>query len=124
MAQVRVVRDMSYLNCWNCGHGLSAEPLPISRHATCDNCAEMLHCCRFCEQFERGRPGDCDNELTDPPSEKTSANFCEYFKPSAVAFRSSNEVHDQAKAKLDSLFGDDPSSIKEKVNPLDDLFND
>ena len=115
---------MSSLICWNCGHDLSDEPLPISRHATCDKCAEVLHCCRFCAHFKPGQPGDCENELADPPNEKASANFCEFFKPNATAFGGAIETHDQTRAKLDSLFGDESNSIEEKGNPLDDLFSD
>jgi len=115
---------MSSLICWNCGHDLSDEPLPISRHATCDKCAEVLHCCRFCEHFERGRPGDCDNELADPPNEKTGANFCEFFKPNRTAFGGASDANKQTQAKLNSLFGDDSDNHEEKGNPLDDLFND
>lgn len=114
------------LRCWNCGGDISAEPLPLSRQATCDQCGEFLHCCRFCEQFDRDRPGQCDNDLAEPPNEKTTANFCEYFKLNANAFGGTAVGNDSAKAKLSSLFDDDidlpPES--DSSNPLDDLFKD
>lgn len=112
------------LNCWNCGKDVSDEPLPLSRQASCGACGEFLHCCRLCTQYAPGRSGDCDNELSDPPTDKTSANFCEFFSPNANAFNGKDNA-DDAKAKLDALFGDDPDdAIESKSNPLDDLFND
>jgi hypothetical protein len=120
------------LECWNCGSDVSTEPLPISRHATCEQCGEYLHCCRFCEHFDRDRPGQCGNELADPPNEKTSANFCEYFTLERKAYRGKTATNASVKDKLSSLFGDDAREESsdgankgtESNNPLDNLFND
>lgn len=125
---------MSNLCCWNCGNDVSDEPMPLSRQASCQKCGEFLHCCKLCSQFAPGRSGDCDNELADPPTDKTSANFCEYFIPNAHLNVSGSKPSD-AEAKLAALFddnepGDDepdpfePSTPEKKRNPLDDLFND
>lgn len=116
---------MNALVCWNCGNGLSSEPLPISRHASCDNCGEFLHCCRLCTQYDTNRPGACDNDLTEPPNEKTIANFCEYFSPNSTAYSGIKTTGDDVTAKLAGLFGEDieaPESASS--NPLDDLFKD
>lgn len=118
------------LECWNCGADVSSEPLPISRHASCEQCGEYLHCCRFCEHLNRDRPGQCDNDLAEPPNEKTTANFCEYFKLNTTAFRGKVAVNESVHAKLGSLFGDETApdsgsaSGSKTGNPLDDLFND
>ncbi|MFN3238815.1 MAG: hypothetical protein ACE37D_17370 [Pseudomonadales bacterium] len=130
---------MSNLCCWNCGSDVSDEPMPLSRQASCQKCGEFLHCCKLCTQFAPGRSGDCDNELADPPTDKTSANFCEYFIPNTHLKVSGSKPSD-AEAKLAALFddnepgdgepGDDepdplePSTPEKKRNPLDDLFND
>ena len=112
------------LNCWNCGQDLTAEPLPLSRHASCEGCGEYLHCCRFCTQYDQNRPGACDNDSAEPPNDKTTANFCEYFIPNPAAYRGAKTANHSAKAKLDSLFGDDPSDTDTgSGNPLDDLFD-
>lgn len=118
---------MTALECWNCGQDLSAEPLPISRHASCVSCGEVLHCCRFCTQYDTNRPGSCNNDLADPPSEKTIANFCEYFSLNRNAYRGPLHQNDRTKAKLASLFGDEVDqeiSDSGNTNPLDDLFKD
>ena len=114
---------LSKLNCWNCGADASDEPLPLSRQASCQKCGEYLHACRGCFRYAPNKPGNCDHDLTDPPFDKTSANFCEYFKPQfGIKAESTN---DDAKAKLDALFGDDPQETdSSSSNPLDDLFND
>lgn len=142
---------MATLSCWNCGNDVSDEPLPLSRQASCHKCGEFLHCCRLCIHYAPGKPGDCVHDLADPPTEKSSANFCDYFKPNFHLSASANS-NDDARAKLDALFGDaefgdekvgddkfgDPTATEKAApekatpekpsgnssNPLDDLFDD
>ncbi|MCB1691112.1 MAG: hypothetical protein KDI19_00025 [Pseudomonadales bacterium] len=130
------------LTCWNCDASLDDVPRPISRHANCPACFEVLHCCRLCRHYRPGAPGQCDHDLADPPVEKASANFCDFFSPTAGAF---NADHDDrraaARTRAASLFGEDEpegegdesdsagpgvdqdheDSIKSR---LDDLFKD
>ncbi len=127
------------LQCWNCGESIDDIPLPISRHANCQKCFEVLHCCRLCQHYEKGRPGDCLEDLADPPGNKETANFCSYFKPKPNAFCATGQNNDNARSKLDALFGGEDSADSEideqedilsqyksssSHNPLDDLFND
>ncbi len=114
---------MSNLSCWNCDADASDEPLPLSRQASCQQCGEYLHTCRQCTQYDAGKPQSCVNDLADPPSDKTSANFCEYFIPN-MQLSGSDSKNDNAKAKLDALFGDENEDSPQSSNPLDDLFND
>ena len=96
------------LECWNCGESIADIPLPISRHANCSACYEMLHNCRMCEYFHPGGTGECDEERADPPVIKESANFCEFFKPVPGRFQPSGQKQQQsAEASLNSLFGDE-----------------
>ena len=127
------------LMCWNCGESVADVPLPISRHANCRHCFEVLHCCRMCELFDPDKPDQCDHDRTDPPGNKETANFCEYFKPTN-RFVDTGRQQGAAKSDLDSLFGDDDAEKTEEGgtseigasgdNPLspkskfDDLFND
>ena len=116
---------MTQLNCWNCGADASEEPLPLSRQACCQKCGEFLHCCLQCTQYDSNRPDSCDNELAEPPNDKSSANFCEFFKPKFdVQGKSANS--NDAQTKLNALFGEDEnlSGEAKSSNPLDDLFND
>lgn len=98
------------LNCWNCGHGLDAIPRPISRHANCPKCYAELHCCRLCAHFAPQRPGQCDDERTDPPVKKDTANFCDYFRPTSVASAGALDKDATARSKLDALFGKQASA--------------
>ena len=92
--------------CWNCGVSLRGVPRPISRHANCPKCFEDLHCCRLCRSFAPGVAGHCEDERADPPVHKETANFCDFFRPAAQAYRATRgERRDAAKARLDALFG-------------------
>lgn len=122
------------LVCWNCGASLDDVPRPISRHADCPKCHEVLHCCRMCRWYAPGKPGDCEDDRADPPVEKESANFCEYYSPALGSFVSAEaQQKDAAKTRLDALFGgsegdeedddedEDPDDPKSRLN---DLFDD
>lgn len=115
------------LVCWNCGHGLASLPLPISRHANCDACFEVIHCCRMCIHFRPNDPITCDHDRTDPPVIKESANFCEYFSPADGRYRARVDRSAAAKTQLDSLFGDpqaSPGVDDDARQKFDDLFDD
>lgn len=92
------------LNCWNCGESLADVPLPISRHAHCASCFEVLHCCRMCLHYEPNKSPYCADDRTDPPNMKENANFCEYFNPAGQ--RNANDLKPSAttKSALDDLF--------------------
>ena len=98
---------MARLTCWNCGAPIDDVPLPISRHATCSACFNELHCCRLCRHFEPQRTGaQCAEDRADPPVIKESANFCDWFRPSATAFSGQTaSKSDAARSQLDELFG-------------------
>jgi len=125
------------LACWNCGASLKEIPRPISRHANCPKCYEVLHCCRMCRWYAPGRPGDCDHDRAEPPVEKENANFCEYFAPGTGTYESEEGMKKQAaRSKFASLFGEDeqeergPESDSSSNDQdgarskLDDLFKD
>lgn len=127
---------MKNLCCWNCGRSLDDIPRPISRHANCPQCFEVLHCCRLCRWYQQGRPLDCDHDRADPPVEKEVANFCDYFSPRPNAFEPAGRAQQAAAAgKLASLFGEEPDAGSEQARDsdetrpatksrLDDLFDD
>ena len=91
------------LHCWNCGASLEGVPLPISRHANCEQCFEVLHCCRMCRHYREDGHTSCDHDRADPPVIKESANFCDYFKP-ANRFDKAGAVR-ATSAKSDLLAG-------------------
>lgn len=119
------------LVCWNCGASLRDHSLPLSRHDTCQQCHEVLHCCRMCRFYKVGAPGSCDHDRAEPPARKESANFCNHFRYKLGAFeRRHTTSKDDAARQLDALFGDGPAG--EPSDPdrdvmksrLDSLFDD
>lgn len=112
------------LICWNCSESVADVPLPISRHANCASCFEVLHCCRMCRHYLPNKAPYCDEDRADPPTVKETANFCEYFQPANRS--NTNDVGQSGKAKsaLDNLFDgadDQPSSDSEQ--PGSELFS-
>ena len=96
---------MTGLVCWNCGASLADIPRPISRHATCSECFNELHCCRLCKHFDPEQTMRCFEDRADPPLNKENANFCDFFSPQRGAFRSlSASKSTAAKQTLESLF--------------------
>jgi len=94
------------LLCYRCGESLEALSLPLSRLDLCPVCEVSLHCCRMCAHYAPRRPTACDEEDAIEVRDKTGANFCDYFAPTANAFSGTELAAEQAaKAKLDALFG-------------------
>jgi len=60
----------------------------------------------MCTRYAPRLPSGCDEQDAIEVRDKTSANFCDYFKPSARAFDAAQGTADsRARAELDSLFG-------------------
>lgn len=99
-------------NCWNCGRALTAVVLPVSRHDYCDHCAEPVHCCRMCVHFDSSRARQCREDRTEPPNDKSCANFCDYFQVrlEGAGPVAADDRQDRARARLDALFGDDSAA--------------
>ncbi len=125
------------LICWNCGESLNDIPRPISRHANCSACFEVLHCCRMCAHYLPDKRPYCDDDRTDPPTEKETANFCDYFKPTNRFTASEATRSHRARSDLDALFGGDAdetmqdasvdpdqSDDHDPLSKLNDLFDD
>jgi hypothetical protein len=84
---------------------LTALSLPLARLDECPQCAVHLHCCRMCEHYDRRLPTACSEDDAEEVRDKKTANFCDYFKPSAKAYDPAEQRAEQAaKAQLDALF--------------------
>ena len=128
------MKPSNLLNCWNCGKTLADVPLPISRHAHCTSCFEVLRCCRMCQHYRDLDHTKCAEDRADPPVIKENANFCEFFRPDRNAFNPNvTQANGAAKSRLDALFGGDtevepadewPENNVPKRSALDDLFDD
>lgn len=99
------------LACWQCGQVQKTLLLPLSRREECDACGADLHVCKQCQHFD-GR--HCNEQRSQPPSDKEKANFCDYFHLSYKAYQGGYQDKNAiAKAKLAALFGD----IQEPTTP-------
>ena len=107
------------LICWNCGESLADVPLPVSRHANCASCFEVLHCCRMCRHYLPNKTPYCGDERADPPTVKENANFCDYFEPANRFNTRDAGPSGKAKSALDNLF--DGADNQPVSNPL---YND
>ena len=99
------------LPCWRCGEILVGVMRPISRFAECPVCGADLHVCLFCRFYAPKLIGGCDHDRAEKVAIKDKANFCGYFRPSASAHDGSGyTANDEARAALDALFDEAPSS--------------
>ena len=116
------MKPSNLLNCWNCGKTLADVPLPISRHAHCTSCFEVLRCCRMCQHYRDLDHTKCAEDRADPPVIKENANFCEFFRPDRNAFNPNvTQANGAAKSRLDALFGDALSGGDKEVGLADDM---
>ena len=93
------------LSCWKCGESLAELSLPLTRLDECPQCRAQLHVCRMCERFAPRLPKGCSEEDAPDVRDKGSANFCDYFRPSAKAYDGvAQQAERAAKSALDALF--------------------
>ena len=98
---------MSQLLCYRCGADLHALTLPLSRRDLCPACSTELHVCRMCARFDPGVPKQCTEDDAEEVTNKDTANFCEWFEPSASAFDGAGaKQQEQAREALEALFGE------------------
>ena len=93
--------------CFRCGASLAHLPLPLSRQDSCSECGAYLHVCRMCRSFDKAAVDQCTEDDAERVREKEQLNFCDWFVASEGAFDpNARQEHDEARAALDSLFGD------------------
>src|SRR5437870_12827758 len=116
---------MAQLQCQLCGAPVTiAEPLP--RDAECGSCKHDLRCCRNCRHYDPAYNNSCRETMADPVEDKTRRNFCDYFYSTRAAFTAGtgDTRTNEARAKLESLFGGRPApagpgaSAKDKLDAL------
>ena len=77
-----------------------------TRVEECRGCRAELHACRMCEFYDTSKAKHCRETIADEVKDKQSANFCDYFKPTAQAYRpEAVSAADKARAELEALFG-------------------
>ena len=88
--------------CWNCGKALS--DYDLGREARCPDCSKPVHSCRNCRFYHPGRSNDCMEPIADFVTDKTGANFCDYFQPHDLAYKGAQAADDGLRDAAEDLF--------------------
>jgi len=65
----------------------------------------------MCGHYAPTKPDACDEEGAVPVHNKTTANFCDWFRPDPGAFDGrAQQAENEARRKLSALFGADAES--------------
>ena len=113
------------LVCWKCGASLPDIPRPLSRYQPCRKCGADLYVCRMCTHHDPRWQNACREERAEPPLNKETANFCDWFSPRAEAFQGGDDKAQAARGALEALFGapaDAPAEPDAARQVLEDLF--
>jgi hypothetical protein len=114
--------------CYKCNEPLRFE-VKIGRRDTCPNCYAYLHCCKNCKHWDPSVHNECLEERSEFIRDREEGNFCLYFTFREVAGEDAvNEAND-AKKKLEQMFGVSmktaikaPSTADEAKKKLEKLF--
>lgn len=93
--------------CWRCNAALEELILPLSRREECPQCGADQHACKLCQNYEPNTSAACKEERAEPPSNKETANFCDYFVPRSGGSHSSQNDKNTALDALNALFGEE-----------------
>lgn len=98
------------LRCWRCGFALRDDlPRIFPRLERCPGCGADLHTCRQCRHYAPRYVSLCAHDQAEPPRDRETANFCQFFRPSPHAFAGEAPRDEAARSELEALFGGEPS---------------
>ncbi len=66
--------------CGQCGAQLPIVGNQVGRRDTCPACDAELRACIHCRHFDPTVAKTCKEPFAEVPSDKESANFCEFFQ--------------------------------------------
>lgn len=89
--------------CYHCGKAIETIE-KITREAICPHCDVPLHACFNCAFYDANAYHQCKEPQAEYVNDKTSANFCEYFKFSDRIPPDKSYPSAEARRKLDELF--------------------
>ncbi len=92
------------MQCHRCGTDIDIS-IKITRQQECPKCSSYLHCCLNCIFFKEDAYHQCREPQAEFVNDKTYANYCGYFKPADSKKSSQKEKSDEARKKLEALFG-------------------
>ncbi len=97
--------------CHFCGTAVE-NPREVYRSSTCPACGKDLKICLNCRFYSPGAHWDCAESIDEMVREQDRANVCTFFylRPSTPGTKGAakSDAGQQAKRKIDKLFGNDP----------------
>jgi len=91
------------MNCHACGNAIQSAG-KTGRQESCAKCGAALHCCLNCRFFAESAYHQCREDQAEFVSDKSSANFCDYFHASESITVKTDSRREDAKKKLEELF--------------------
>ena len=89
--------------CYSCQEELIFD-VKIGRRDMCPGCSAYLHSCYNCEYHDKNAHNQCRENQGEFIRDRTEGNFCLHFQFRTIDDDGVSES-DQAKAKLEALFG-------------------
>ncbi len=76
--------EKKVMYCHNCNQEIEIafSNFP-GRHDDCLKCGADLRCCANCGFYDRSAANECKEIISEKISEKSKANYCDYFTPSS-----------------------------------------
>jgi hypothetical protein len=72
------------VTCAACGAELP-RPERVGRRDRCPRCGTDLRCCRQCRFYDRSLADQCREPQAERVTDKTAANFCDFFAVAAAS---------------------------------------
>jgi len=91
--------------CHSCGQKIETSH-GVRRTDVCPHCGSDVHCCLNCINYDTSKYNSCAEPSAEWVSDKSAANFCDFFEPSTrvpVLSNSRSSIQEARKA-FDALF--------------------
>ena len=89
--------------CWSCNNPTEMED-KVRRRDDCPHCGADMRSCKNCQYYDSSCHNECRETISEYVPDKERANLCGMY----TAFQGEREARpdvDEAKARLDALFG-------------------
>lgn len=90
--------------CHHCGRDIGNVE-GVGRRDACLHCGWDLHCCRNCRFYDPAYNNECREPQAERQVEKEAGNFCDYFSFRQGPATAQDTTKDDARKRLDALFG-------------------
>jgi hypothetical protein len=89
--------------CWHCGAELQS--VDYGRESNCRSCDKPTRVCHNCRWYAPDRANQCEEPMAERVLDKTRANFCDFFEPTATPHGTSdNGSNDALRQAAEDLF--------------------